>query len=170
MGNNIERHILPAMVTTGSRSPVDGTGATVEGGLWAQIRDELRTRGLRWTPQRRLILDVLEATDGHITGAELVERCRARDPDTTPSTVYRTLDVLEELGYVQHSHAASGREEYHILPGAEHGHLECQACGQTFELEPADVAAVVAPIRSRFGFVPDVGHLTISGLCAACSA
>jgi Fur family ferric uptake transcriptional regulator len=157
------------MAVTGSTSKSGSGGGSSASRLWAQIRDELRTRGLRWTPQRRLILDVLEETNGHITGAELVELCRARDPDTTPSTVYRTLDVLEQLGYVRHSHAASGREEYHILPGAVHGHLECRACGHTFELESVDVAAVVAPIRSRFGFVPDVGHLTISGLCEDCS-
>lgn len=138
-------------------------------GAWAEVRDRLRSRGLRWTPQRRLILDVLEATDGHITGAELVDRCRERDADTTPSTVYRTLDVLEELGYIRHSHSAAGREEFHVLPAAEHGHLECRACGGVLELDPGDVARVVEPIRARFGFVPDVGHLTISGLCAGCA-
>ena len=136
---------------------------------WAEVRDRLRSRGLRWTPQRRLILDVLEATDGHITGAELVDRCRERDADTTPSTVYRTLDVLEELGYIRHSHSAAGREEFHVLPAAEHGHLECRACGGVLELEPADVVRVVEPIRDRFGFEPDVGHLTISGLCGSCA-
>src|SRR3972149_3535742 len=47
-------------------------------------------------------------SDGHVTGAELVERCRAVDPATTPSTVYRTLDVLEELGIVRHAHGADG--------------------------------------------------------------
>jgi Fur family ferric uptake transcriptional regulator len=141
----------------------------VDPALWSRIRDELRARGHRWTPQRRLILEVLEATDGHVTGSDLVERCRARDPDTTPSTVYRTLDVLEELGYLRHSHSAAGREEFHVLPAAEHGHLQCRACGATWELDPTDAAAVVAPIRSRFGFAPDVGHLTISGLCSECA-
>jgi Fur family ferric uptake transcriptional regulator len=141
----------------------------VDPALWSRIRDELRARGHRWTPQRRLILEVLEATDGHVTGSDLVERCRARDPDTTPSTVYRTLDVLEELGYLRHSHSAAGREEFHVLPAAEHGHLQCRACGGTWELDPTDAAAVVAPIRSRFGFAPDVGHLTISGLCSECA-
>ena len=135
---------------------------------WARIREQLRERGLRWTPQRRLILDVLEATDGHITGAELVDRCRARDPDTTPSTVYRTLDVLEDLGYLRHSHSAAGREEFHVLPGEEHAHLQCRSCGRTWEIEPDDAAAIVSPIRVRLGFDPDVGHLTISGTCAEC--
>jgi Fur family transcriptional regulator, ferric uptake regulator len=141
----------------------------VESAVWSRIRDELRARGHRWTPQRRLILEVLESTDGHVTGSDLVERCRARDPDTTPSTVYRTLDVLEELGYLRHSHSAAGREEFHVLPAAEHGHLQCRGCGRTWELDPVDAAAVVDPIRSRFGFAPDVGHLTISGLCAECT-
>jgi Fur family ferric uptake transcriptional regulator len=160
------------MVVSGSDADAnraDRTSAARDPEVWTQIRDELRARGLRWTPQRRLILEVLEASEsGHVTGAELVERCRERDPDTTPSTVYRTLDVLEELGYLRHSHSAAGREEFHILPDAEHGHLECRACGGTWELEPADAAAVVKSIRTRFGFVPDVGHLTISGLCAGC--
>jgi len=138
--------------------------------VWIQIRDELHSRGLRWTPQRRLILEALEATKGHITGSELVERCRERDPDTTPSTVYRTLGVLEELGYLSHSHSAAGREEYHVLPEAEHAHLQCRSCGQTWELDAAAAASVVRPIQRRFGFRADVSHLTIAGRCADCAA
>jgi Fur family ferric uptake transcriptional regulator len=135
-----------------------------------EIRDELRSRGQRWTPQRRLILEVLDQTRGHVTGSELVERCRARDPDTTPSTVYRTLDVLEDLGYLSHSHSADGREEFHVLPLAEHAHLECRSCGRTWELGIEDAAALAQPARERFGFVVDIGHMTIVGLCADCAA
>ena len=93
---------------------------------WAAIPGQLRARGLRWTPQRRILVEVLSEVDGHVTGAELVERCRMRDPDTIPSTVYRTLDVLEELGVIRHSHGADGREEFHVLPAAEHAHLYCR--------------------------------------------
>ncbi len=143
--------------------------AAGDAALWSQIRDQLRARGLRWTPQRRLILDVLEATNGHITGSELVERCRERDPDTTPSTVYRTLDVLEELGYIRHSHSAAGREEFHVLPAADHGHLQCRTCLQTWELSADVTAAIVGPIERQFTFTADVGHLTITGLCAVCA-
>ena len=137
---------------------------------WTAIREEMHTRGLRWTPQRRLILDVLAATDGHVTGAEVVERCRDRDPATTASTVYRTLDVLEELGYLSHSHSAAGREEFHVLPQAAHAHLECGACGTTIELPSDEAAALVAPIRERHGFAADLGHLTITGKCRDCAA
>jgi len=82
---------------------------------WTTIPEQLRARGLRWTPQRRILVEVLSEVDGHVTGADLVERCRARDPDTIPSTVYRTLDVLEDLGVIRHSHGADGREEFHVL-------------------------------------------------------
>jgi Fur family ferric uptake transcriptional regulator len=137
---------------------------------WTEIRDRVRAHGLRWTPQRRLILEVLEETHGHVTGSELVDRCRERDPDTTPSTVYRTLDVLEELGYLSHSHSAAGREEFHVLPEAEHAHLQCRGCGETWELQADEARRITAPLRTRHGFLADLGHLTISGLCAGCSA
>src|SRR5262245_11115454 len=73
---------------------------------WEGVHDRLREQGMRWTPQRRLLISVLSETDGHITGAQLIERCRQLDPQTQPSTVYRTLDVLEELGYLRHAHGA----------------------------------------------------------------
>ena len=136
---------------------------------WPDIRSELRTRGLRWTPQRKLILDVLGAATGHVTGSEIVERCRAREPETTPSTVYRTLQVLEELGYLHHSHGADGREEYHVLPATEHAHLQCVGCGRTWEVAPAETAPLVAELARTRGFAVDVGHLTVAGRCARCA-
>lgn len=137
---------------------------------WTGLPERLRARGLRWTPQRRVLVEVLSRTDGHVTGAELVERCRELDPGTIPSTVYRTLDVLEELGVLSHSHGADGREEFHVLPDSEHGHLYCQRCGEQWELaadDPAVVAAVGAFAAQR-GFAVDVSHLTMIGRCAAC--
>ena len=100
----------------------------------AKARDALRARGMRWTPQRRALLELLFESEGHVTGAELLERARARDPETQPSTVYRTLDAIEEVGLVVHSHGVDGREEYHVLPHATHGHLTCNACGGRWEL------------------------------------
>ena len=154
-----------------------GSGARKEPGAassatWSGIPDRLRARGLRWTPQRRVLVEVLSRTDGHVTGAELVERCRELDPGTIPSTVYRTLDVLEELGVLSHSHGADGREEFHVLPESEHGHLHCQRCGAQWELvadDPAVVAAVDA-FEAQRGFAVNVSHLTMIGRCAACQA
>lgn len=135
---------------------------------WDEVRERLHERGLRWTPQRRLLVDVLATTDGHITGAELVERCREQDPEVTPSTVYRTLDVLEDIGLIRHAHGLDGREEFHVRPAREHGHLHCSICHEAWEVSAEDVADLVADLESSRGFRMDLGHLSIVGVCAAC--
>lgn len=123
---------------------------------------------MRWTPQRRVVVEVLAGTDGHVTGAELVERCRTREPNTIPSTVYRTLDVLEELGLVRHGHGADGREEFHVRPQAEHGHLYCSGCGGSWEIGDARAGEIVKAFRRERGFAVDLSHVTVVGLCADC--
>jgi Fur family ferric uptake transcriptional regulator len=135
---------------------------------WADVRRRLRARGLRWTPQRGVLLEVLEGVDGHVTGPELIERSRQIDPRTTPSTVYRTLDVLEEIGFVSHSHGREGRQEFHVNPGADHGHLVCSSCGGSWELRPDEVRPLVAGVREAHAFDVAVEHLTIEGRCADC--
>ncbi len=115
-----------------------------------------------------MLVDVLSSTRGHVTGSELVERCRAVDPATIPSTVYRTLDVLEDLGVVRHGHGPDGREEFHVLPEAEHGHLHCESCGTSWDLSLDDARTLVRSLRARRGFVVDLSHVTIVGRCAGC--
>ncbi len=147
-----------------------GSFRSAPGTSWSDVPERLRARGLRWTPQRRTLIDVLSRSDGHVTGAELIERCREIDPGTIPSTVYRTLDVLEELGLLSHSHGADGREEFHVLPSAVHGHLHCTACGTTWEIQAEEAAALVSTLARKREFAVDVTHLSIAGRCAGCSA
>jgi Fur family ferric uptake transcriptional regulator len=155
------------MRASGSFHPSD---EHAERSPWAGLRERLHALGLRWTPQRRVLVEVLSRSDGHVTGAELVERCRAVDPATTPSTVYRTLDVLEDLGIVRHAHGADGREEFHVLPEAEHGHLHCRGCRQTWEIDAVEAAELVASLGADRGFHVDLSHLSVSGLCRGCAA
>ena len=138
-------------------------------GPWDTVGDRLRQRGLRWTPQRRTVIEVLAESDGHVSAAELVERCRGRNAATIPSTVYRTLDVLEELGLVRHGHDANGREEFHVLPAGEHGHLRCVRCGAGWEIDEARAAEIARAVRSVDGFEVDIGHVTLVGRCRECS-
>jgi Fur family transcriptional regulator, ferric uptake regulator len=170
-----DRGSLPAVAAgpAAAARPSPDAGSTRAGDHpadWSGVRDRLHASGLRWTPQRRTLLDVLAATDGHVTGAELVERCRAIDPATTPSTVYRTLDVLEDLGVVRHHHGPDGREEFHVLPEREHGHLHCRSCGRSWEVGAAEVAPMLAALRERRGFEADISHMALVGRCADCVA
>lgn len=124
---------------------------------------------MRWTSQRRSVVSALSDASGHVTAAELIERCRRQDPTTTPSTVYRTLDVLEQLGLVRHGHAADGREEFHVQPAVEHGHLYCSACGGRWEIAEGQAEAVIGALASVDGFRVDLSHMTVVGLCGTCA-
>ena len=142
--------------------------AQVPGDPISRARDALRAKGMRWTPQRRALLEVLLESSGHVTGAELIERSRLHDPETTPSTVYRTLNVLEELGLVSHSHGHDGREEFHVWPASEHAHLACEACLTTWEIEAGEAQSMTDSLARSRGFSVNLSHLTVSGLCADC--
>lgn len=136
---------------------------------WQAVRDRFREQGMRWTPQRRIVVEALRETKGHVTGSALVERCRQVDPSIIPSTVYRTLDALEELGIVRHAHGADGREEFHVGPDAVHGHRYCADCGGSWEIGEPEADAIVTAFRSADGFEVDVSHVTIVGRCHGCA-
>jgi len=124
------------------------------GTLASRLQAAVQARGQRWTEQRQLIADVLAASDGHATGAELVERVRAADPSATPSTVYRTLDLLEELGFASHHHGVDGRETYHLEEVVAHGHVHCQGCGAEVELNADLAQPILAAIERATGYCP----------------
>jgi len=90
------------------------------------------------------------------------------DPEVTASTVYRTIDTLESLGLIVHSHGTDGREEYHVVPDEEHAHLLCESCGTTWEVAPTELSTVVRDLDRSRGFAVSVSHLTISGVCGGC--
>ncbi|MGA1354034.1 MAG: Fur family transcriptional regulator [Candidatus Limnocylindrus sp.] len=139
-------------------------------GLTERLQAALKERGQRWTEQRQIIVEVLAASDGHATGAELVERVREQDPSATPSTVYRTLDLLEELGLARHHHGPDGRETYHLEETLEHGHLHCRGCGAEQELDADAAAPIMKAIATATGFSADLDHLSLQGLCRRCAS
>jgi Fur family ferric uptake transcriptional regulator len=135
-----------------------------------EVRDALRAAGMRWTPQRRVILDILfKSLGGHVTGAELVDSVQRQDPEAPASTVYRTLDMLERLGYVCHSHGKDGREEFHVMPNEVHAHLVCDECGASWEIAPSELRGLTGTLAKNRAFTVNLSHLTVGGRCAACT-
>jgi Fur family ferric uptake transcriptional regulator len=82
--------------------------------------------------------------------------------------VYRTLDVLEEIGIIRHAHGLDGREEFHVRPLREHGHLHCVVCQRAWEIAADDVAGLVEEMEAARGFRVDLGHLSVVGTCHDC--
>ena len=133
------------------------------------LEEALRERGLRATPQRRLVLDALQAL-GHGTPDQVVERVQDVAPSLSLSTVYRTLELLEELGLVSHTHLNHGSASYSLATHDDHIHLVCRRCGRVEEAEVGRVRLLADEVNARHGFVADVAHLSLHGLCADCAA
>lgn len=133
------------------------------------LSDELRARGYRATPQRRLILDAVRELD-HSTPEEIAAYVQRSAPSINVSTVYRTLDLLEELGLVTHTHLGHGAPTYHSADETEHLHLVCRRCGQVEQVDVSVAEPLVGSLRASHGFEVDVAHVAIQGLCASCLA
>lgn len=135
-------------------------------GSW---QTELRAQGYRLTPQRQLVLEAV-AELGHATPDEIVTAVRRTASGVNISTVYRTLELLENLGLVTHTHLGHGPPTYHAATDDDHVHLVCRKCGLVVEIAPDAIGDVVERLLADKGFVADVGHLAIWGTCQGCVA
>src|SRR5579883_2976791 len=89
---------------------------------------ELHKRGYRLTPQRHMILSVIQEAGEHLNVEQIAERVQRRNPYVSLSTVYRTLDLLKQLGLIRESHLSGGQPIYEIAEGHAHHHLVCRRC------------------------------------------
>jgi Fur family transcriptional regulator, ferric uptake regulator len=131
------------------------------------LQQELRAQGYRLTPQRQMVLEAVTAL-GHATPEEVAKAVQDKAPGVNISTVYRTLELLEQLGLVSHTHLGHGAPTYHSADDADHVHLVCRECGVVTEIAPAVVAQVVDRLAAEDGFAADVRHLAIFGTCSNC--
>ena len=133
----------------------------------ASIRTHLRQRGYRITPQREAILGEVLRTRGHITPLDVARRVQRRLPAVNASTVYRTLEMLEDAGVVRHAHLERGAQ-YHRTDETPHVHLTCSSCGAEDDLSLREAESLGRMIQRHRGFRPDLAHFAISGVCAEC--
>lgn len=133
--------------------------------------DALRDNGHRITDARRAVCGVIAvAHDEHLDAATIHNRAVVDfDADLDLSTVYRTLEALEEVGAIRHAHLGESAV-YHLAEEQAHQHLVCSGCGTTIAIAASDLADFTAAIRERTGFEPDIEHFALSGVCSACSA
>ena len=129
--------------------------------------DELRARGYRVTPQRQLVLEAVTKLE-HATPEEIWADVQQTARGVNISTIYRTLELLEQLGLVTHTHLGHGAPRYHLAAEATHVHLVCSECGKVAEVAPEAVSSLVSALDDGYGFETDVGHLTVFGTCAEC--
>jgi Fur family ferric uptake transcriptional regulator len=122
----------------------------------------LRTRGLRMTPQREQVLAAVRRL-GHATPEQLSDAVDGVDV----TTVYRTLELLEELGLVRHTHLGHGAPAYRPA-GDDHIHVVCHSCGAVVDAPSGLVDPLATRLDDELGFAVDTAHFTVFGRCSTC--
>ncbi len=120
------------------------------------------------TPQRQLVIDAVREL-GHATPEQVCTQVQLSAPAVNITTIYRTLDLMERIGLVRHTHLGHGAPTY-SEQDHEHLHLVCHSCGAVVETDPDLLDVLAERVRVSTGFDLDVTHVALSGLCDTCRA
>jgi Fur family ferric uptake transcriptional regulator len=129
--------------------------------------NKLKERGLKLTPQRRLIVDMIHDGGAHLAAEDIITGVRRKMPEVNKTTIYRTLGVLEEIGCVLKGTSAD-RFVYHPTEEGHHHHLVCRKCGTSFDCDENTFAEVERSLAEKYGFLASFKHAFVKGLCRSC--
>jgi Fe2+ or Zn2+ uptake regulation protein len=140
--------------------------------VWRKTRKRLKARGLRVTPQRLLVLQILEESGGHLDAKTIHARGQARDPNLGLATVYRTLGTLKEMGLVESCCLARDhRQNYYEVTGKEkHYRFACLGCGRIIEVHAPRVEHACREAAEKLGLTLIRANVCFEGYCPACTA
>jgi Fur family ferric uptake transcriptional regulator len=141
---------------------------TIKAETHRTMTDELSHQGYRMTPQRLMIVSAIENSENHISAEDIYAQVVAKYPNVNVSTVYRTLELLEQLGLVTKTEMGVGRIMYHPLDKGHHHHLVCRECGNVIDLDESALTPLKETLFRDYQFIADLRHLGILGLCANC--
>lgn len=134
------------------------------------LLDALRSRSYRITNARRAVCEVIaSAHDEHLDAAAILLQVEATGATADQSTVYRTLEALEDAGLLTHAHLGHRAAVYHLAEEPSHQHLVCDKCGRTAAIRTDDLSEWTRAIELRTGFVIEPSHFALTGLCAECA-
>jgi Fur family transcriptional regulator, ferric uptake regulator len=134
--------------------------------------DELASRGIRLTRQRRAVIEALEEAKEHLDAASLLDLARKREPSLNRATVYRVIELLKGFGLLDElelMHLGGEKHYYEVRTRHEHGHLTCVRCGRVEEFVSPLVAWLRAEITNQTGFDIRAVRLELGGHCRSCA-
>ena len=135
------------------------------------LEQELISRGVRMTHQRRLLVDIIQGADGHLDAEALWRRAKDRDPTINKVTVYRTLGMLKRYGLVDEldlMHLQGGKHYYEAKTTRDHIHLACLACGRIQEFESSLFEKLKGQIERERQFHINTVRVEAGGVCDRC--
>jgi Fe2+ or Zn2+ uptake regulation protein len=135
----------------------------------AHVSAEFAARGLRLTRQRRAVFDAIAAAPCSLSPLQVYDAARERCPDLGLTTVYRTLEVLDEIGALRRVHGHHHCENF-VPARSPHGHtVVCGSCGRVTEFTACDMRRVAAAAADETGYVITDHFLQLTGLCEHCA-
>lgn len=134
-----------------------------------EIETKLAEQGHRPTTSRHEVIEALLTSSGHLTADRLFEQMRETGSKVGRMTVFRTLDLLAEIGIVRPTYQGSGAAHFVLLDDGHHHHLVCMQCSRTVEFLDCSLADDLSQqLAERYKF-KIMGHmLEIYGLCELC--
>ena len=141
----------------------------LEAGDAEQAMAVLRTRGMRISAARRLVIEALYEAETPVSAEQIAAGLGGSLPESDLASVYRNLETLERAGLVRHFHAGHGPGLYALAARERNEYLVCESCGRVHEADPGELDAAREQIRSRFGFEARFTHFPIVGLCERCA-
>jgi Fur family transcriptional regulator, ferric uptake regulator len=129
--------------------------------------ETLKDKGLKLTPQRRLIVDIFHDTSEHLTAEDIIICVQKKMPGVNKSTIYRTLDILEKAGCIYKSESQD-QSIYHHAEEGHHHHLVCRSCGKTLNCHENLFSTVEKSLSEKYGFKASFKHVVINGQCEIC--
>ncbi|HET8845581.1 MAG TPA: Fur family transcriptional regulator [Ktedonobacteraceae bacterium] len=128
----------------------------------------LRKRGYRLTPQRFMIMSVIQEAHEHLSVEQIAERVQKRNPYVSLSTVYRTLELLRELGLIRENRLPGEQPRYEIVEGTAHHHLVCRHCRTVIHLDEQLLGNLHEKLQEDYHFYGLTLDLVASGYCSTC--
>jgi Fe2+ or Zn2+ uptake regulation protein len=120
------------------------------------------------TPQRRLLLSVMQEAGRHLDAKELYRRASEKDASISLATVYRNLRLFKEQGLIDERHLGQAHCYYEMKHLGEHQHLVCEACGQVVEFRSSLIRKLVAEVQRKNDFSVTKVELYLEGYCPKC--
>jgi Fur family transcriptional regulator, ferric uptake regulator len=134
-----------------------------------RVRDEARRKGVRWTNQRQVIVETFIASSDHITVEELHHQVRSIDRTISAATVYRTVNMLVEMGIASKNHFGTASATFECEVNKQHhDHLVCEKCGKITEFHNENIETLQETIAVQFGFELRHHRMELYGTCASC--
>jgi Fur family transcriptional regulator, ferric uptake regulator len=127
----------------------------------------IKKNGIRLTPQRRMIVDLIHDRGDHFSAEDLISCIHGKMPEVNKSTIYRTLELLEKAGCIFKSESGTGSIYHHSEEGHHH-HIICRKCGKSMDCQENLFFSVEKVLNEKYGFRANFQHMVIQGLCDSC--